>query len=310
VASVAFLSHADCGRHDTGWQHQEHVGRLRAITRALRTDMALFESVQQREGRQATVDELALVHDRRYLSDLEDFVARGGGALDADTMTSIGSWDATRAATGCVLDGVDLSIRGEAIRSFSAVRPPGHHALRDRAMGFCLTGHVAVAARHARVTHRLDRVLIVDWDVHHGNGTQALVEDDPAIRFVSMHQWPWYPGTGAADDRGPHQSIWNVPMAAGLPAQRYREALLDAVDAATRGWTPQLVLLSAGFDCLAVDPLGGFTLECGDIVALTEALVERAEQWCDGRLVSALEGGYNPDATAEAAVAHLAALRR
>ncbi|MCU0647002.1 MAG: histone deacetylase [Gemmatimonadaceae bacterium] len=308
--ATAFLSHADCGRHDTGWGHVEHVGRLRAITRALRSAHTLFDAVTQHEGRHATVDELALAHDRGYLASLEATLARGGGALDADTITSEGSWDATRAATGCVLDGVDLAVSGQAVRSFCAVRPPGHHALRDRAMGFCLTGHVAIAAHHARTRHAMDRVLIVDWDVHHGNGTQALVEQDAQIRFVSMHQWPWYPGTGAADDRGPYGSVWNVPMAPGLPAATYRDALLRAVDAATNRWTPDLVLLSAGFDCLAVDPLGGFTLEVDDIVLLTDALVDRATHWCGGRLVSALEGGYDPDATAAAAVAHLDRLAR
>ncbi|MCU0635188.1 MAG: histone deacetylase, partial [Gemmatimonadaceae bacterium] len=221
---TAFLSHADCGRHDTGWGHVEHVGRLRAITRALRNDVALFDMVEQREGRHATREELALVHAPDYLARLEASIAQGGGALDPDTISSVGSWDATTAASGCVLDAVDLAVAGTVTRSFCAVRPPGHHALRDRAMGFCLTGHVALAARHAQVRHGLERVLIVDWDVHHGNGTQALVEGVPGIRFVSMHQWPWYPGTGAADDRGPLRSVWNVPLAAGLSRATYRDA--------------------------------------------------------------------------------------
>ncbi len=164
---------------------------------------------------------------------------------------SEGSWDAALAAAGCVLDGVDMAFDGRATRSFTAVRPPGHHALRDRGMGFCLFGNVALAAHYARRTHGAERVLIVDWDVHHGNGTQALVEDTPDIRFVSLHQWPWYPGTGAAGDRGPHGSVWNVPMEAGLVPQRYVDALLPAVDDAARGFTPDLVLISAGFDSLA-----------------------------------------------------------
>jgi len=175
-------------------------------------------------------------------------------------------------------------------------------------MGFCLFGNVAIAA-HAARRAGVDRVLIIDWDVHHGNGTQALVEHDPAIRFVSMHQWPWYPGSGAAEDRGPRGSVWNVPMAGGLAPDRYREALLGAVDAATDGWRPELVLLSAGFDCLAGDPLGGFTLEVEDIRALTREVVTRAEGWCGGRVVSALEGGYAPDRVAQAVVAHLTALQ-
>jgi acetoin utilization deacetylase AcuC-like enzyme len=174
-------------------------------------------------------------------------------------------------------------------------------------MGFCLFGNVAVAARHA-LTRGASRVLIVDWDVHHGNGTQALVEHEPAIRFVSMHQWPWYPGSGAAEDRGPHGSVWNVPMPAGLPAQRYLDALFTAVDAATKGWTPDLVLVSSGFDSMARDPLGGFTLELEDVTALTRGLVDRAERWCGGRLVSVLEGGYDPDRVGAGVMAHMQAL--
>lgn len=305
---VALLSHSDCGRHDTGWEHPEHVGRLRAIPRALRHDPALFEALDHREGRHATPEELALAHDPAYVARVQAMAASGGGRLDPDTVVSEGSWDAATAGAGCVLDGVDLAMRGEARRSFAAVRPPGHHALRDRAMGFCLFGNVAVAAHYALRRHGCARVLVVDWDVHHGNGTQALVEDEPRIRFVSMHQWPWYPGTGAADDRGPHGSVWNVPMAPGLPPGDYVTALLAAVDAATDGFTPDLVLLSAGFDCLAGDPLGAFTLTLAEVTTLTRALVSRAERWCEGRLVSALEGGYAPDAVAEAVLTHLRAL--
>lgn len=305
---TAFISHSDCGRHDTGWGHPDHVGRLRAVTRALRDRHELFTTVAHHEGRHATADELALAHDPAYVTSIERIVAAGGGHLDVDTVASEGSWDAARAAVGCVLDAVDLSISGVHARSFCAVRPPGHHALRDRAMGFCLFGSVAVAARYARAAHGLDRVLIVDWDVHHGNGTQALVEDEPGIHFVSMHQWPWYPGTGAADDRGPHRSIWNLPLPPGLASERYASELKTAIEASTAGFTPDLVLISAGFDSLAGDPLGGFTFEPEDLAVLTRWIVERAEVWCGGRVVSALEGGYAPERLAAGAIAHLSAL--
>ena len=308
MATVAFISHSDCGRHDTGWEHPEHVGRLRAITRALREAPELFMALDQREGRHATAAELALAHDPDYVERVRAMAESGGGLLDADTVVSEGSWDAAIAGAGCVLDAVDLAMRGEVTRSFCGVRPPGHHALRDAGMGFCLFGNVAVAAHHARQHHGAERVLVLDWDVHHGNGTQALVEDDPGIRFVSMHQWPWYPGSGAAEDRGPHSSVWNVPMAAGLAPERYETAWESAVDAATTGWRPDIVLLSAGFDCLAGDPLGGFTLEPAHIGAMTRRLVRRAEEWCDGRLVSALEGGYAPPALGAACVMHMQAL--
>jgi len=288
--TVAYISHADCGRHDTGWHHPEHVGRLRAIPRALRNDFDLYQAIEHLESRHATADELAIAHDPDYVERVRQLVEQGGGRLDPDTVASEGSWDAARAACGAVLDGVDMAFDGRAVRSFAAVRPPGHHALRARAMGFCLFGNVAIAAHYARRQHGAQRILIVDWDVHHGNGTQALVEDEPDIHFVSMHQWPWYPGTGAAEDRGPHRSVWNVPMAGGLPAAQYIEALTRGIDAATTGWTPDLILVSAGFDSLRGDPLGGFTLELEDVDALTRQLVERATGWCGGRLVSALRG--------------------
>jgi acetoin utilization deacetylase AcuC-like enzyme len=306
--TVAFISHSDCGRHDTGWGHPEHVGRLRAIPRALRAEHDLYEALLHHEGRHATPEELALAHDPRYVELIRATAERGGARLDSDTVVSEGSWAAATAGTGCVLDGVDMALDGRALRSFSAVRPPGHHALRAAGMGFCLFGNVGVAARYARRRHGVERVLVVDWDVHHGNGTQALVEQEPEIRFVSMHQWPWYPGTGAADDRGPHGSVWNVPMAAGLPPERYVEALLGAVDAAARDFTPELLIVSAGFDSLAGDPLGAFTLELEHVTALTRAMVERAELWCGGRVVSALEGGYAPERLGDAAVTHLRAL--
>jgi acetoin utilization deacetylase AcuC-like enzyme len=308
--SIAFISNSDCGRHDTGWGHPEHVGRLRAIPRALRNHPDLFQSVLHVEGRHATADELALAQDPAYVEQIRVIAEAGGGQLDADTVASSGSWDAATAGAGCVLDAVDMALDGRALRSFCAVRPPGHHALRSRAMGFCLFGNVAIAAHYARKRHGLERVLIVDWDVHHGNGTQALVQHDPEIHFVSMHQWPWYPGTGAADDRGPHGTVWNVPLPASLPAEQYVSAFLSAVDASTRDWTPDLVLVSAGFDSLAGDPLGGFTLEMADVARLTSEMVDRASFWCGGRMVSALEGGYVPDRLGEACMVHLEGLGR
>lgn len=239
---------------------------------------------------------------------MRDLAAQGGGRLDADTVASEGSWDAATAGAGSVLDAVDLAFDGRALRSFCAVRPPGHHALRDRAMGFCLFGNVALGAYYARQRHAAERVLIIDWDVHHGNGTQALVEGEKDFRFISMHQWPWYPGTGAAADRGPHGNVWNVPMRASLPAREYMDALRRAVDEATTGFVPDIVFISAGFDALAGDPLGGFTLEPSDFAMLTTEFVQRAEGWCGGRLVSALEGGYAPERLGIACVTHMRAL--
>jgi acetoin utilization deacetylase AcuC-like enzyme len=306
--AVAYISHADVGFHDTGWGHPEHVGRIRAIPRALRDDPELFGALTHVEARHANDDELALCHDRGYIANVRAIVERGGGKLDPDTVTSEGSLNAATAAAGSVLDGVDMAFDGRAIRSFCAVRPPGHHALRDRSMGFCLFGSVAIGAEYARSKHGAERVLIVDWDVHHGNGTQALVEEQKDIRFVSMHQWPWYPGTGAAEDRGPHDSVWNVPMAAQLPPQVYMDALRGAVDAALKGFRPDLIMISAGFDSLAGDPLGAFTLEYEHFEQLTRWLVGLADYHCGGRLVSALEGGYAPERLGVACVRHMRAL--
>ncbi len=307
--TLALVSHSDCGRHDTGWEHPEHVGRLRAVLRAIGRDIELFGALQHVEAQHATPEALALAHDPAYVAAVQALAERGGGRFDIDTVVSEGSWDAVTAGAGAALDAVDLVLGGTARRAFAAVRPPGHHALRDSGMGFCLFGNVALAALHARARHGLSRVLIVDWDVHHGNGTQALVQHEPDVRFVSLHQWPWYPGTGAADDRGPHRSVWNVPMPPALARARYVTALERAIDDATAGWTPELILISAGFDLLAGDPLGGFTLQMDDVDQLTRSLVARAESWCDGRLVSALEGGYAPDRVGEASVVHLHALR-
>lgn len=307
--TVALLSHSDCGRHDTGWAHPEHAGRLRAIPSVLREDPELFMALHHDEGRHATADEIGLAHDAGYIVRLKAMVDAGGGRLDPDTVASPGSWDAATAGVGCVLDAIDLAVTGEATRSFCAVRPPGHHALRATGMGFCLLGNVGIGAHYARARHGMQRVLIVDWDVHHGNGTQALVEHEPGIRFVSMHQWPWYPGSGAAEDRGPHRTVWNLPMPPGMPADSYVDGLLRAVDEAARGFTPDIVLVSSGFDAMRGDPLGGFTLEDDDVGRLTRELVARAESWCGGRLVSSLEGGYDPALLARGVVTHLRALQ-
>jgi acetoin utilization deacetylase AcuC-like enzyme len=306
--TVAFVSNSDCGRHDTGWGHPEHVGRLRAIPKALREEPELYSRVVHVESRHATEDELALAHERAYIARVRDIAAQGGGRLDADTVASEGSWDAATAAAGAVLDAIDMAFGDGPRRSFCAVRPPGHHALRGAAMGFCLFGNVAVGAHYVRRRYGAERVLIVDWDVHHGNGTQALVEGEQDIHFVSMHQWPWYPGTGAAEDRGPHRNVWNVPMRANLPPDTYVDALRSAIDAATTDFVPDLVMISAGFDSLRGDPLGAFTLEYEHVDELTRHVVERAEEWCGGRVVSALEGGYAPERLGVACVRHLQAL--
>jgi acetoin utilization deacetylase AcuC-like enzyme len=225
----------------------------------------------------------------------------GGGILDADTVMGPRSWESALAAAGVALAAVEHGLEGGT--AFGATRPPGHHALAGRAMGFCFLNNVVVAARHAqRLGPR--RVLIVDWDVHHGNGTQALVEADDSIRYVSIHQYPWYPGTGAESERG-IGNVFNVPRPPGLPRSAYVRDLLTAVDAALDGWRADLLLVSAGFDSLAGDPLGGFTLEPEDMAAWTTALRDRV---APAPVVAVLEGGYRVERLAAGVQAHVRAL--
>ena len=253
---VPILFHPACERHHPGPGHPERPERIVAVLDALRApDMA--SCVAWCEARPASRAALERVHSARYLDSLERVAGQGGGVLDADTVMSADSWNAAVAAAGVAIGAVERAI--VAGSAFAAARPPGHHALPARAMGFCLINNVVVAARHAQQLDK-PRVLIVDWDVHHGNGTQALVERDPSVRYVSMHQYPWYPGTGAEDERGVG-NVLNVPRPPGLPRTAYVRDLLAAVDAAIEGWPPDLLLVSAGFDSLNGDPLGGFTLE-------------------------------------------------
>jgi acetoin utilization deacetylase AcuC-like enzyme len=259
--------------------------------------------VEIHEARAADRTELLAVHPDQYLTSLEAMSGRGGGALFLDTVLNRESWAAALGASGAVLAAVDQTSSASP-HAFAAIRPPGHHALASRGMGFCLVNHVVVAARHAQRAGR-HRVLIVDWDVHHGNGTQALVETDPAIRYVSLHQHPWYPGTGAASERGVG-NIFNVPRGPGKPPNVYVDDLWSAIVAATNGWTPDLVLVSAGFDAMTGDPLGGFTLEPAHYADLTQRLRERLPA---SSIVGLLEGGYVPARIAEGVVAHLRGLQ-
>ena len=239
------------------------------------------------ESQPATPDQLNRVHPQAYLEGLEAIANRGGGMVDGDTFLSSGSFNAARYAAGAAVEMVRRVTQGEA--SFAAVRPPGHHATADTAMGFCLISNIVVAARSAVEELGLGRVLIVDWDVHHGNGTQDLVDQDRRIRYVSLHQWPLYPGTGRADERGVG-NVFNVPRPPGLPRETYVEDLNAAVDRATDGWEPDVILISAGFDAMAEDPLAGFTLEPEDYATWV-----RTWQKIGAPMGAVLEGGYLPD---------------
>lgn len=255
------------------------------------------------EASAATREAIERVHPPAYLDMLEALAARGGGALDADTFLGPRSLESVLASAGVALAAVEQGLKSG--RAFGVTRPPGHHALAARGMGFCFLNNVVLAARHAQALG-CARVLIVDWDVHHGNGTQALVEQDPSIRFVSMHQYPWYPGTGGEDERGVG-NVFNVPRPGGLPRAVYVRDFLAGVDAALAHWSPDILLISAGFDSLAGDPLGEFTLEPDDIVQWTEALRERMGKGTRP-VVGVLEGGYRLDLLAAGVVAFVRAL--
>jgi acetoin utilization deacetylase AcuC-like enzyme len=295
---VPDFSHPDCLAHDPGPGHPESPERLRVLLEHLRTSPV----VALKEAPLATDAQLQDVHDAGYLERLAATAAAGGGVLDEDTTMNESSWAAARRGAGGAIAAVEAAM-GMSRTAFSAGRPPGHHALRGSAMGFCLLANAVLAARHAQVLGA-GRPLIVDWDVHHGNGTQALVEQDPGIRFISMHRHPWWPGSGTADERGAG-NVWNVPRPAGLAPERYLEDLWAAVSEATAGWPPDVVIVSAGFDSMAGDPLGGFTLEPEHYAELTTRLRSLPGA---PPLVGLLEGGYIPSRLADGAMAHLTAL--
>jgi len=296
--AVAVYSHPDCLLHDPGPGHPEAPRRIEAVLAAL----AAVPGADLRTALPADPDVILTVHTEAHLASLTAAHAAGGMALDPDTVMSAHSWDAMFGALGAVLAAVECGHAG-AGHAFAAVRPPGHHAFADRVMGFCLVNNAVIAARRFQALGRR-RVLIVDWDVHHGNGTQALVEHDAEVRFVSLHQSPWWPFSGAVSERGVG-NIFNVPRPPGLEPEQYVRDLWLAVEAATGDWTPDAVIVSAGFDAMVGDPLGGFTLEPRHYRILTERLRERMP---DAPIVGTLEGGYLPGRLAKGAAAFVAAL--
>ncbi len=315
-APTLVVYHPDCERHETGPGHPENADRLRALHKALDDAMPRFEGRLQRvESGHAAEEHLMLVHPSSHVERVSQAVRRSadlGGIvhLDADTAVSPGSWHAALAAAGTVLTAVDAVLDGSAGNAFCLARPPGHHASEDRAMGFCLFNNVAIGARYAQ-SKGLERALIIDWDVHHGNGTEAIFYEDPDVYYLSMHQWPHYPGTGQSLHRGYGPgagATLNLPVPPGLPAEGYVTALLDGIDAALSQLSPDIIFISAGFDAAAGDPLAGLTLRPADYHELTHRVAEVAESHCQGRIVSALEGGYDLRLLAECGLAHVKAL--
>jgi acetoin utilization deacetylase AcuC-like enzyme len=296
--------------HDTG-AHPEHAGRLRAVVEHFDAHQ-LWQNDLVSEWPAAPFDLAATVHDADYLRTVERLAAGGGGQADSDTVVSPDSFDVALFAAGAAVDAVGRVLTSDQRQALCLVRPPGHHAVRSHAMGFCLVNNVAVAARAAVDLHGLERVLVVDWDVHHGNGTQDLFYDTSQVAFFSAHRSPFYPGTGAADETGGGDGLGatrNLPMRFGVSRDRYlAEFTRELGDFADR-WRPQLVIVSAGFDAHRLDPVGSLGLESEDFDSLTSAVQDVAAAHAEGRVVSVLEGGYSPPMLGECLAVHLAALR-
>ncbi|WP_256647214.1 histone deacetylase family protein [Thermomonas paludicola] len=297
-------THPACLGHDTGDGHAERPARLVTVIRALE---AAHPDLDWQQAPRATRGQLLRVHAEALLETVLETVPTGLLHLDPDTVLSPGSAEAALRAAGAAVAAVDAVLAGRTQRAFCAVRPPGHHATADRAMGFCLFNNVAVAARQAIDRHALERVAIVDFDVHHGNGTQAIFEQEPRVLYASSHQWPLYPESGARSETG-CGNIFNMPLPTGSGSTEFRSAW-QAMFPALASFKPQLLLISAGFDGHRRDPLAGLLLEAEDYAWITRELVSIANRHSDGRIVSTLEGGYDLTALAESCVAHVDALR-
>lgn len=301
--TTALITHEDCAYHVTPPGHPEQVARLDAVLGALDG----FE-LSRVAAPLAADDDLLRVHPKSYVEGIRRAApTEGWRSLDADTHMSPGTLAAAYRAAGAAVRGVEMVLGGEAANAFAAVRPPGHHAERETAMGFCFFGNVAIAAKHALDHHGLERVAIVDFDVHHGNGTQDLVEDDPRILYCSTHQSPLYPGTGGADEVG-LGNILNVPLPAGAGSQAFRRAMSGQVLPRIDAFSPQLVIISAGFDAHMNDPLAGMRLTTEDFGWVTARLCDVADTHCEGKVVSSLEGGYDLAALGASAAAHVKVL--
>ncbi|HAW46711.1 MAG TPA: acetoin utilization protein [Roseovarius sp.] len=299
--TTALITHPDCLHHETPQGHPEQVARLVRVLAALEG-----KAVVRVTAPLVAEDDLLRVHPKSYVDSIRAAApAEGIAQLDADTWMSPGSLAAAHRAAGGAVRAVDLVLAGEVGNAFVATRPPGHHAERETPMGFCLFGNVAVAAKHALDHHGLARVAVVDFDVHHGNGTQDLLEDEARALFISSHQFPLWPGTGTADETGPHDTVMNLPIAPGTGSEEFRRLYEDKVFPRIEAFAPELILVSAGFDAHADDPLADLRLETEDFAWITDRLCDLADTLCGGRLVSCLEGGYDLDALAESAAAHV-----
>jgi acetoin utilization deacetylase AcuC-like enzyme len=293
--------------HEMGEWHPEAPARLKAVLKALDTDQ--FRELDRREAPKGTARQIEHVHAPFYVEAIfENVPASGHVHLDPDTAINSASGEAALRAVGAVCTAVDAVVNGSARNAFCAVRPPGHHAESSAAMGFCLFNNIAIAAEHARRAHGIERVAMIDFDVHHGNGTQNHVFRYRDLFYASSHQWPCYPGTGMEHETGVFNNICNVPLRPGSGSEEFRRGYLEKILPALRNFGPELVLISAGFDAHARDPLAQLRLETADFAWVTRQILDVADKCCSGRVVSTLEGGYDLDALAASAAAHVLAL--
>lgn len=305
--TTALFTHPICIEHDPGEMHPECPDRLRAVMAAL--DDSAFDGLDRCEAPLADTKVIEYVHTPDHVRQILDSVPSEGRAfLDPDTAMSPASGEAGLRAVGGACAAVDAVMAGTAHNAFCAVRPPGHHAERERAMGFCLFNTVAVAAKYAQVAHGLKRVAVVDFDVHHGNGTQNSFYDNDSLFFGSSHQWPAYPGTGSADETGASNSNCNVPLAPGAGSREFRNAWENTILPALEAFAPELIIISAGFDAHARDPLANLEVQTEDYGWVTHEIMAIADRCCQGRVISSLEGGYDLNALADSAAVHVQAL--
>ena len=311
---TALVHHPIYAKHDTGYGHPETPLRYEAVMNGLREDEKFWKSLVEVTPEKAAKGLIQAAHAPQHFKRVEAAFGDGLDRLDADTTISMESFEASLFAAGGAIAGVDAVMQGGCDNAFVAVRPPGHHATSENAMGFCIFNNVAVAARHAQNQYKdIERVAIVDWDVHHGNGTQGIFYDDPSVHFFSMHQYPWYPGTGSRGETGHGRglgSTMNLPVKANTVAGEQKRMFEAAIEGIAKNFSPDFIFISAGFDAHETDPLGQLRLADTDFISMTETIREWANDACGGRVVSCLEGGYNLDTLGATVRNHVAALCR